>query len=172
MCKKSLKDLDAAEINLRKAVALNPGLATPYCNLGLILKGQNKQDEAISCLEQALKIDPNYHTAQHYLNSMTGTTSKTAPKKFVQGFFNAYADMFEEKLVSDLKYRTPEVLCDALLKFDGGNKTYASAINLGFGTGLVWVAFKDLVDRVIGVDLSENMSKKMKKRRCIRHICG
>ena len=80
--------------------------------------------------------------------------------------------MFEEKRVSDLKYRTPEVLCDALLKFDGGNKTFASAINRGFGTGLVWVAFKDLVDRVIGVDLSENMSKKMKKRKCIRHICG
>jgi tetratricopeptide (TPR) repeat protein len=68
---KSLKDLDAVEINLRKAVALNPGLVTPYCNLKLILKGQNKQDEAFSCLEEALIIDPNYHTAQHYLNSMT-----------------------------------------------------------------------------------------------------
>lgn len=77
---KSLKDLDAVEINLRKAVALNPGLVTPYCNLKLILKGQNKQDEAFSCLEEALIIDPNYHTAQHYLNSMTGTTSKTAKR--------------------------------------------------------------------------------------------
>jgi len=53
---------------------------------------------------------------------MTRTTSKTAPREYVQGFFNAHADMFEEKRVSDLKYRTPEVLCDALLKFDGGKK--------------------------------------------------
>ena len=49
---KSLKDLDAVVINSRKAVARNPGLVTSYCNLRLILKGQNKQDEVISCLEE------------------------------------------------------------------------------------------------------------------------
>ena len=54
---KSLKDLDSVEINLRKAVARNPGLVTSYCNLRLILKGQIKQDEAISCLEETLIID-------------------------------------------------------------------------------------------------------------------
>ena len=79
--------------------------------------------------------------------------------------FNTYAETFEEKLVNSLEYRTPEGLFDALLKFNGSNKTFASAIDLGFGTGLVGVAFKDLVDRVIGVDLSENMIKKAKEKK-------
>ena len=79
--------------------------------------------------------------------------------------FNTYAETFEEKLANSLEYRTPEGLFDALLKFNGSNKTFASAIDLGFGTGLVGVAFKDLVDRVIGVDLSENMIKKAKEKK-------
>ena len=52
-----------------------------------------------------------------------------------------------------------------MLKFYGSNKTLPSAIDLGCGTGLVGVAFKDLVDRVIGVDFSENMIKKAKKKK-------
>ena len=79
--------------------------------------------------------------------------------------FNTYAETFEEKLVNSLEYRTPEGLFDALLKFNGSNKTFASTIDLGCGTGLVGVAFKDLVYRVIGVDFSENMIKKAKKKK-------
>ena len=79
--------------------------------------------------------------------------------------FNTYAETFEEKLVNSLEYRTPEGLFDALLKFNGSNKTFASTIDLGCGTGLVGVAFKDLVDRVIGVDLSESMIKKAEEKK-------
>ena len=79
--------------------------------------------------------------------------------------FNTYAKTFEEKLVNSLEYRIQEWLFDALLKFNGSNKTFASAIDLRCGTGLVGVAFKDLVDRVIGVDLSENIIKKPEEKK-------
>ena len=160
----NLKDRENAELNLRKAVSLNPELPKPYYALGNIFRKQNKPDEAISSFERALVLDPDFHSARHALNSMTGITSKTAPREYVEGVFNVYADKFDAQLVDGLGYRIPEVLRDAVSTLEGGRQTYANAIDLGCGTGLVGVAFKDLVSHLTGIDLSENMVKKAKEK--------
>ena len=55
-----LNQLDAAEINLRESLRLNPKLAEAHFHLGLILDTLNRSDAAILELDQAADLDPNY----------------------------------------------------------------------------------------------------------------
>ncbi len=48
------KDEDAAEENFRKAIALNPQSADAYYGLGLVLKAQDRRQEAISAFQQVV----------------------------------------------------------------------------------------------------------------------
>jgi protein O-mannosyl-transferase len=59
-----LKDLPAAEIYLRRAIALDPGEPDEYLNLGLTLLAEKRLNEAESQLRSALARNPNgeeYH---------------------------------------------------------------------------------------------------------------
>ncbi len=51
--------LDEAVAGFRRAVALNPGRAMPYLNLGAALRRRGDYDEAIGILEKGRSIEPD-----------------------------------------------------------------------------------------------------------------
>jgi tetratricopeptide (TPR) repeat protein len=52
----SKKDEDAAEENFRKAIALNPKSVDAYYGLGLVLKTQDRRQEAIAAFQQVVDL--------------------------------------------------------------------------------------------------------------------
>lgn len=52
-------DYQKAEINLKKALELQPTLAAAHLNLGKLYELQNRMDEAIVAFEKAYTLDPN-----------------------------------------------------------------------------------------------------------------
>jgi protein O-GlcNAc transferase len=54
----------AAEASYRQALELNPGFAAALTNLGCLLSGEGRTDEAISCHAAAIAADPSHGAAR------------------------------------------------------------------------------------------------------------
>ena len=109
-----------------------------------------------------LQPHPNHGMAKHLLAAMLGITTDRAPDDYIRELFDDYAGSFEKDLVEDLNYIVPTLIKGELqiyLSENGNEKTapFYSALDLGCGTGLVSKAVTDLVERIDGVDISENM---------------
>ena len=156
--------LDEAVVSYQEALRLKPGFAGAYNNLGGVYIQMGKVDEAISCLQKAISIEPDSPGIQHRLDSLLGNTTDCAPRKYVEEVFNSYANKFDDHLVNKLKYKTPALLKGALRDLGWGERKYKNAIDLGCGTGLSGFEFRDIVETLVGIDVSENMINKAKTK--------
>jgi predicted TPR repeat methyltransferase len=83
-----------------------------------------------------------------------------APARYVQALFDGYAEGFDRHLVEGLGYGVPEALA-ALLP---PGRHFASALDLGCGTGLCTPPLQGRVGRLVGVDLSPRMLEQARAR--------
>ena len=93
-----------------KAISIKPDHADAYNNMGIALKEQGKLEEAIEAYKKAISIKPDYADAQHMVSSLTGETTTSAPKKYIENLFDGYSKKFEETLVGNLEYKIPQLL--------------------------------------------------------------
>ena len=61
-------------------------------------------------------MEPEHSTARHMLATITGETSLTAPRDYVEGLFDTYAAKFESSLVNKLEYKIPSVIADMIIR--------------------------------------------------------
>ena len=91
-------------------------------NLTTAVKTQLATNEirplAKKCYEQTLKLDPSFCEAKHILNSLSGKTTKSAPKKYVEKLFDNYAANFEKSLIKNLKYNTPKIIKEMIIDYN------------------------------------------------------
>ena len=78
------------------------------------------------------------------------------PPAYVETLFDQYADRFDRALVDGLAYRGPALL-RAAIEETAGPRHFARMLDLGCGTGLAGEAFRDLAERITGIDLSARM---------------
>ena len=72
--------------------------------------------------------------------------------------FDNFAAHFEHRLVDDLGYRIPQILCERVARLCGQRKL--RVLDLGCGTGLCGVRIKHACELLAGVDLSPAMLAK------------
>lgn len=94
--------------------------------------------------------------------SIKGENPEAPPEQFVRGLFDFFAPKFETSLLNDLRYRSPAVLRDLLLKPEVRKvrditSAHQRILDLGCGTGLMGVVIKEYAAKLAGVDLSHNM---------------
>ena len=104
-----------AEFHFKKAIEINPTYIASYYNLGILYHDQEKIELAKKCYEETLRLDPFFCEAKHILNSLSGKTTKSAPKKYVEKLFDNYAANFEKSLVKNLKYNTPKIIKEMII---------------------------------------------------------
>ena len=85
------------------------------------------------------------------------------PQAYVARLFDDYAPRFDAHLTKNLGYRAPALIADALSAVAPGRR-FASALDLGCGTGLMGEALRGRVDHLTGVDLSAAMIAKARER--------
>jgi predicted TPR repeat methyltransferase len=159
-----LERLDEAVASYQNALAIKPDYAEAHYNLGNALIELGRLDEAVASYKKAISIKPDFHTVRHILNSLLGNTTDCAPREYVERAFNPYAEKFENHLVNDLAYKMPYLLKKVLLDLGLIECKLKKVIDLGCGTGLAGVEFKDIAESLIGIDLSENMVRKAEKK--------
>ena len=155
--------LNEAEASYMQAIALKPDYAEAHDNLGNILIELGRLDEAKVSYTQAIALKDNCWSAKHMLSAITGETTATAPRDYVEGLFNSYSANFESSLVNDLEYKIHKVIVQMLLKNHRGN-SLGSVLDLGCGTGLTGLEIKPYCEYLEGIDLSEKMLKEATKK--------
>ncbi len=154
---------DNAMDAFKKALALSPTLADVHHNLAILYLGQGNRPEALNHFQIALSEEPQNETARHMVTALSGNeTSDTAPTQYVTQLFDQYADYYDDHLKKKLKYQAPYFLRTAIGQCLKDNSTSQRVLDLGCGTGMCGIFFRDLALELIGVDLSPKMLEKAK----------
>jgi len=151
-------NLQEARAAYGNAVALRPDFSQPYINLGRLCELMGARDEAANCYRQALSANVEPETFSHFLNAAEGVTTGRAPAAYARTVFDNFAAHFDHRLVDDLGYRIPQILCERVL---GMTESRALCVlDLGCGTGLCGPHLQGACAQLVGVDVSPAMLAK------------
>jgi predicted TPR repeat methyltransferase len=151
------------EASLRRALAADAGDGAAWSQLGQWLIDAGRPADARAAFERALACGDDAALNGYFLAALGGAEAPDAtPPGYVRALFDGYADGFDEHLVEVLRYRAPQALAEALGA--SGRAPWASALDLGCGTGLAGVLLRPMVTRLEGVDLSPTMLDRARRR--------
>lgn len=153
----------------RKVLALDAGYLPALNNLAYLYHRSGDMQQAELCYRQLLTLRPDDESAHYMLASLLGVPLVQAPDSYVRKFFDGYSEGFEKSLIDRLGYDTPRQLYECLAKYSGDKgirKVYDHGLDLGCGTGLGGIAFKEMVAIFHGVDLSPNMLLRAADKNC------
>lgn len=159
---RGLERHDEAVPIYRRALEIDTDYSSGHWELGHTLESCGDVEGAIASYETCLAADPDNPVARHLLAALTGETTAAAPTGYIEDLFDDYASSFDNSLLEDLGYVSPERIRELLDEMEDqpageDGKTFSRALDLGCGTGLVGEKIRDLVDKLVGVDLSEKM---------------
>jgi predicted TPR repeat methyltransferase len=155
-------DFVAAADLLAQTVAIAPDFATAWFALGAVRDRLGDRDGAVAAFEAASRADPeDYHGARLQLARLgAGAAAPAMSAPYLRRLFDQYAARYDAALSEHLNYRGPALLRDAVesaLRRLGRAMRFSSLLDLGCGTGLAGAAFRPVVERLVGVDLSAAM---------------
>jgi predicted TPR repeat methyltransferase len=160
---------DQAIACYRKVLALDPGYVPALNNLAYMYHRGGDTQQAELCYRELLAVRPDDESAQYMLDSLLGTRRSHTPDAYVRSFFDSYAEGFEENLVDGLAYDSPKQLFASLATYceaNGLSQSWEKGLDLGCGTGLSGIVFKEMIAILHGVDLSANMLLQAAGKNC------
>jgi predicted TPR repeat methyltransferase len=163
-------DFVAAADILAQTVARAPDFATAWFALGAIRDRLGDRHEAVAAFREASRADPHdYHGARLQLARLgAGESAPAMTEPYLRRLFDQYAARYDDALTEHLHYRGPALLRDAVataMRRLGRPMRFDAFLDLGCGTGLAGAAFRPLVDKLVGVDLSAAMVTRAKEKR-------
>jgi predicted TPR repeat methyltransferase len=150
-----LEALEAYE----RALAMNSQLGPAWTLRGHLLRQAGRLADASVCFDNAIACGEDVESHLYFLGALgLGALPDAAPPAFVRGLFDEYADRFDADLVDTLRYRGHEQVCGPLAALHPA--PFASALDLGCGSGLAAPLLRPFVQRLAGVDLSPRMIER------------
>lgn len=157
-------NLVAAEDLFVQATDLAPGFATAWFTLGEVREALGDRPGAILAFRAAELTDPGDRNGAGLRLMRLGAADIGGMRPtYVTALFDQYAPRFDAALVDHLGYRGPALLLAAVVtaRTDAGRPpVFGRAIDLGCGTGLAARAFSEIVDEIVGIDLSPRMIER------------
>ena len=148
-----------AEDLLDEAVELDSEDATIWLNIGNLHYLQENNSKALAAFERAAKLDAEDTISRYQIAVLKGNSGDANKyrKGYTESLFDDYAAHFDEALVNDLNYATPQNFATMMRENFSKQWFMEGMLDVGCGTGLVAEAFGDHVEDIVGVDLSEGM---------------
>jgi SAM-dependent methyltransferase len=150
-------DLDEALAGARALCERHADWAEPWRLAGSLHKDLGQSAAAVTALERAQALEPG-PLAAWLLAGLRGAHDADAPPLppdgYVEALFDGYAADFDRHLET-LEYRAPELLLPGLVA-----RRYATALDLGCGTGVVGRLVRPLAQRLEGLDVSTAMIER------------
>ncbi len=132
--------------------------AEAHHNLAVLFLRSENAIQALEHFEKALECDPHNPTAQHFCVALKGlSTPSTAPLAYVEQLFDQYAPYYNQHLKQKLDYTLPSQLRNAMGRCLTASAKAGRVLDLGCGTGLCGIVFRDLALELVGIDLSKKM---------------
>ena len=153
----------AAEV-FEQALELAPHWAAARFALGEAREKLGDFEAAAQAFRETLVADPAdaQGAAARLALIGRGDAPGALPQAYVARLFDDYAPRFDKHLTDNLRYRAPAVIAGALSAIAPGRR-FASALDLGCGTGLMGAELRSHTDRLAGVDLSAAMIAKARE---------
>ena len=146
-----------------RAVALDPDLAESWLGRAGALHELKRLDEAILAYREAREKGCDAEFIQCTLASLGAEAApKCAPRRLVIDLYDRYADQYDQHVAGALKYRTPDLLSDAIGRCSPG--AGLDILDLGCGTGLFGARLRARARTLAGVDISANMLQIARRR--------
>lgn len=156
-------DINGAIEFYRKTLAIDEYRSRCWHNLAVLFLKTRSLDDAKNCFKKAVLQDPLNQSAKHMLSALEGTNTESAPVEYIQQLFDNYADRYNVHMLKELKYQVPLLLRELLAKDPIlAKKSFLHGLDLGCGTGIASIYFRDPCVNLIGLDLSLNMLKHAK----------
>ena len=154
-------DFAGAADLLAQAIEAAPRYASAWFALGELRETLGDREAAIAAFQQVCALDAEDRLgAGLHLVRLGALAPGDMPSAYVRTLFDQYAPRFDAALTEGLGYRGPAVLREAIAAAcaaAGRPLQFDTALDLGCGTGLAGAAFRPIVHRLTGVDLSDRM---------------
>jgi len=152
-------DVVAATDVLQQLIEAAPDFATAWFALGAVRARLGDRNGAIVAFGAAREADTEDHLGAglHLARLGVGEATPSMSAQYVRRLFDQHATGFDEALVERLDYRGPQIIKATLEALADGPLQFGSVLDLGCGTGLGGAAFRELCDRLVGVDVSGGM---------------
>tara|TARA_Y100000768_G_C23976241_1_gene683221 strand:+ start:107 stop:1405 length:1299 start_codon:yes stop_codon:yes gene_type:complete len=155
--------------NYLNAIETNSSFIDAYRNLIRLYDDLDREEEAIRFIEKLLTLTPNDKTLSHKLLSLKGEKESPYNIVYARALHDARAENFDKHLKM-LNYDAPNKLNNLLKEHLKNNFHFKNAVDLGCGTGLSGIVFRDNVDYLLGVDLSEKMLEIAKRKKIYNQL--
>lgn len=142
-----------------QTLILQPDNLSAINNLAAIYFKQKNSAQALHYYQQLLKFAPDHEVALYMISALTQSKNSPphAPKQYVAGLFDQYADHYDQHLVQQLRYQVPQLIFEKLKSLLDINNKFENVLDLGCGTGLIGQTIYPLASHITGVDLSAEM---------------
>ena len=142
-----------------RALAMNPQLGPAWTLRGHLLRQAGRLADASVCFNNAIGCGEDVATHLFFLGALgRGALPDRPPSGFLRELFDEYAESFEQDIVDTLHYRGHEQACKPLAALHPA--PFASALDLGCGSGLAAPLLRPSTARLVGVDLSPRMIER------------
>jgi predicted TPR repeat methyltransferase len=150
---------------MRAAVDAAPEWADAHFSLARALDAAGEAGQAAASYRDCLALEPADRLgAAPHLARLEGRALRALPRAYVRTLFDQYAPRFDAAMAGPLAYRAPRLLRAAVEAEIGPGRGGLAILDLGCGTGLAGLAFRDLAARLEGVDLSPAMIAQARRR--------
>ncbi len=154
-----------------KAVNLSPERSEWQHNLAVLYLRDNQQQKALEHFTKSLQLNPDNPTAQHMINALQQESGTESPRQYVQELFDQYASYYNKHVSDKLNYKVPSLLRQAVGEQLPINKGQQRVLDIGCGTGLCGVYFRDLAVYMSGIDLSYEMLQHALSSQAYDSLC-
>lgn len=172
-----------AKATFLKALTLKPDCAEIQHNLAILHLRDKEQPEALERFKKAVDLNPKNETAKHMTEALQGSlkeglkesskesfedssegnskasskVSSEAPKAYIKDLFDQYADYYNKHVKDSLNYQVPGLLRNAVGRIISPGYRIGRVLDIGCGTGLCAIYFRELAFELIGIDISSKM---------------
>tara|TARA_B100000886_G_C20426106_1_gene494092 strand:+ start:6572 stop:7387 length:816 start_codon:yes stop_codon:yes gene_type:complete len=122
---------------------------------------------AIEWYKKYLEFEPDEPETMHMLAALgEGVPPTRASNAYLIAHFDRFAEDFDKHLIEELNYRVPDLICAAFQSDYVKFNQEPVVLDAGCGTGLCGELLSPHVERIDGVDLSNEMLKYAQRRGC------
>lgn len=152
-------DFTQAVIEFEKVLEFKPDHWNALSNLGIAELKSGQLEKAKKHFEKVLHYYPNSPEIAYLYSALTQRNMPDKPPaQYVQHLFDHYSKYYETHMVDSLHYQAPLQLFNLLKKniYPLPDRQW-NILDCGCGTGLSGLPFRQLAEKLTGIDLSSKM---------------
>ena len=136
---------------------LRPNDLEKHWMLADIYDRVGSQEKRCDVLRRLITLEGDASAAHHLLAAAEGQNMDKVAPDYVSQVFDAAAESFEESLLHQLQYQTPQHIAQLLTRYRSPDSSLGHVLDLGCGTGLMGRAIEQPRTTLVGVDISTKM---------------